>query len=402
MKKLNAMRTTLVSAVSDSNDQIKQEVEGGGMVSMREQQVMNNVDVKSISKFRGLCHAIAIVVLLFQPKSFAADVVLGATEATNNRERLLAKNVTYTEAVWCGNNALVLDVGESGSFLFELPNGARRKVSNSGYIGATSCSIDGKWLIIVDTRTARADRDASGHVDYAHSVQDYSRIDLVSGKKERFAIAQGGGVLSPDGSKILFLGKAPQLSIKQTTTKWEFYWSHDWPSGTGGVAAWMPDSKTLFLGHRGKFFLQRGQDLTTLDVMSPQNFPAIVQIKIDSQEHIYVSTTDTKTLAMMYQLFKCSINLTQINCIKIAGSSAGVITFDVSQDGHQLVYVNPDHSELYSVDIATQKTKRLAEKVEGYPSISPDGGNVVFYRLRAGNTEGVGQSVDDAYIMPLK
>lgn len=358
-----------------------------------------------MKNIRHAFQVVAIFVLFSSCQSFAAGVSGNASTATSNGERLIAKNVTYTEAVWCGNNGLVLDAGESGSFLFELSNSARRKVANSSYIGATSCSPDGKWLITVDTRTNRADKDTFGHVDNDHSVYDYSRINLSSGKKERFAIALGRGDWSPDGSKILFLGKAPHLSIKQPEPQWEFHWSHDWPSGTGGVAAWMPDSKTILLGHRGKFFLQRGQELIPLEVTSPMystnTFPAIGEIKVDGQGHIYVSTTDANTRSMMHQFFQCTIDSTQMKCSKIVGVSAGVIAFDVSRNGHQLVYVDDDHSALYAVDVTTLKSKRIAEKIEGYPSISPDGKNVVFYRLRGGNTEGVGFDVYNAFVMPL-
>lgn len=342
-----------------------------------------------------------IVVLLFTSQCFAANASQGVSPAKSNGERLIAKNVTYTKAVWCGNNNLVLDAGESGSYLLKLSNSVRRKLANSEYIGAISCSPDGDWLITVDARTNRADRDSAGHVDHGHSVKDYSRINLVSGKSERFVIAQGGGYWSPDGMKVLFLGKEPQLSIKQPAPQWELYWSHDWPSGSGGVAAWLPDSKNVLLGHRGKFYLQRGQELTQLEVIPERSFPNIVQIKIDRGQHFYVSTTDTKTPSMMYQLFSCAIDLTQVNCVKIAAASAGVIAFDISRDGRRLVYVDSDHSHLYLIDLSTKKSKLIAENVEGYPAIAPDGESVVFYRLRGGNTEGMGFDIDNAFVAPL-
>lgn len=350
---------------------------------------------------------VAFITAALVALSIGLHQICAASEngASATSERLLAKNVIYMQAVWCGNDNVILNTEKSGPILFSLSKGTQRKIANKNHIKAVNCSLDGQWLIAVDINSSRYDKDTSGREDYEHGVYDYLKFALANGGSERFAVAQDGGYLSPDGSKILFLGKAPQLSIKQLTPRWEFYWSHDWPPGTGGGAAWMPDSKSLLLGHRGKFYIQRGQELTPLGMTSPKNlvntFPSIGKIKIDNQGNIYVSTTDTKSVAMMYQLFKCSINSTQISCIKIAGVANGVITFDVVPDGRQLVYVDADHSYLYLVDTATQSTKRMAERVTGYPSISPDGKNMVFYRESKAKTENAGLDSNDAFILPL-
>lgn len=347
-----------------------------------------------------LTHIFFWLILLVVSQSYAAA---SGSLLANNTERLLAKRVTYSKAIWCGNDEVVFDAGESGSFLLKLKNGARRKISNSGYIGVTSCAPNGTWLITVDTRTNQYDKNPDGHDEYAYTIKYFSRINLADGKSKSFALAQGGGEWSFDGTKILFFGKKPQLSIKQSHPIWELYWSHGWPSGTGGVVAWMPDSERLLLGHRGQFYVQRGQEITPLEMPSAKTggtFPSITNIKVDAQQNIYVSTTDTKSLAAMYQLFKCTTDFIHINCNKIVGVSAGVIAFDVSRDGRKLVYVDEDRSHLYLVDTANMQSRLIANRVVGYPSISPDGRNVVFYRSEEGILEGFADS--SAYILPLK
>ncbi|OIR13937.1 protein TolB [mine drainage metagenome] len=332
-------------------------------------------------------------------QSFAADVSVGSSVAGG--EQLIAKNVINMAAKWCGNDDVVLNTERFGPILVNLSKGGQRKFAKGGNISAINCSPDGKWLVTVDTDSARYDRDTAGHEDYGHGVKDFSRINLNSGKNESFAVAQGGGEWSPDGTKILFIGKAPHLSIKQPDPKWEFYWSHDWSSGSGGVAAWMPDSKNLLLGHRGKFYLQDGQDLAPLDQMLTRGFGEIAELKIDGRGNIYVSTTNTSDLAMMYQLFKCSIDIPKIICVKIVGAASGAISFDISRDGQRLVLVNEDNSSLYLTNTATLKSKKIAENVSGSPSISPDGKRVAFYRESNVEIENAGFDSDDAFVMPL-
>lgn len=276
-----------------------------------------------MKKIRFAFQVTVAFVLFLSSQSFSVAASEASLAVPTNSERLIAKNVTYTEAVWCGNDEVVLNSEKSGPILFSLSKGGQRKIAKRNHIRAVNCSPDGKWLITVDTSSSRYDKDAKGHDDYEHGVYDFLRAAVAGAKYEHFAIAQGGGYWSPDGSKILFFGEAPHLSIKQPEPQWEFYWSHGWPSGTGGVATWMLDSKSILLGHGGKFYLQRDQELISLEIISPtysaNTFPEIGEIKVDAQGNIYVSTTDTKSLAMMYQLFKCAINLSKISCTENFG-----------------------------------------------------------------------------------
>lgn len=357
-------------------------------------------DSSRLFVFLSVClSTIAVIFFTLQGSSVSASQ--GVLTAKSSGERLIAKNVSSSAAIWCGNDDLVLDASESDLYLFKLSSGVGRTLANSGDIGSISCSFDAKWLIAIDSSSSRYDTASTGDEGYSHVVKDYFRVNLESGEKERFAIAQGGGYWSPDGTKVLFLGKEPNSSIKQPTPQFEMVWSHDWPSGTGGVAAWMPDSKELLLGHSGVFYLQRDQNMTPLKAIFTRSLENIVQIKIDSKKHIYVSTTDTKSLSMMYQLLKCSIDSTQVNCVKVAAASAGPIAFDISQDGRHLVYVDSDHSHLYLVDQASSQSKVIAENIEGDPAISPDGRSVVFYRLSDVNKEGMGFDIHNAFIAPL-
>lgn len=318
-----------------------------------------------------------------------------------NNERLIYRGVEYVTPIWCSNSKLVLDSEKSGPILLDILKTTSKKLAASGYIGATSCSPDGRWLITVDTRTNRADKDQSGRDDDFHSVKDFSRIDLVGGKKERFIVAQGGGEWSPDGTKVMFLGSHPKLSIRQPAPQWDFFWSHDWPSGSGGVAAWMPDSQSLLLGHRGEFYLQRGDNLTKLKLITRPDVDkfSIIQIKMDVHGGVYVSAN---TNASSHRLFKCEINFDQIECSSITGAMPNVVTFDVSKDGRTVIYIESPSYCLRQISPAVGETKCIAKNAEGYVSISPDAKSVVFYRRRDDLAAGVYEDIYNAFVIPLK
>lgn len=350
-----------------------------------------------MKNIRGMSIIISLLLILTSQNLAAAtaDVQLQtrpAPDAGTNvtGERLLARDVTFGQPVWCGNSNLVLQSTEFGPVILDLSTGRKRKIANSPYVSATSCSPDGKWLILVDTRTGR---------------QDYLRFNLVTGKKELFAIGYGG-IWSPDGTKVLFTAKSlgSQKSIKQPVPQWEFYWAHEWPAGTGGTQAWLADSQGLILGHKGKFYLQRGQNIAPLDLvsqLSPDNMTLrINRMVVDDQNSLYVEAGITTTKSFLHRLFKCAFNRNQINCKGITNATEGVVSFDVSRDGNKLVYAEDSDKCLNQINFGVGETRCIAKGVVGNVGISPDAKSVIFFRFR--ETDDGGVVTNDAYITQLK
>lgn len=308
-------------------------------------------------------------------------------------ERILLQNITQNPPVWCGDSHLVLD-SEGGPVILDLSSGTKRKIDNSRYVGVTSCSPDGKWLILVDVRTGSP---------------EFIRFNMLTGNKEQLAFGYGGKI-SPDGKKILFSASSQsKKSIKYSDPQWEFYWVHEWPVGSGGKAAWLADSSGLILGHKGKFYLQREQEILPLKLTLRPNLENavldILEMAVDAHGGLYVlarvidNAVKGAPKRLSRRLLKCALGQDHINCIGITGATDDVTGFDVSSNGNRLVYAT-SNKRLNQMNFDVDETRCIATDVSWVVSISPDAQNVVFSRFREKGKSGVVTA--DAYMIPLK
>lgn len=317
---------------------------------------------------------------------------IGVSKSVNG-EQLLFREVTLTSPVWCGNSNLVLD-GENGPVILDLYSGYKRKVANSPYIGATSCSPDGKWLLLADVRTGSP---------------RFLRFNLVTGKTEPIAYGYLGQ-WSPDGAKVLFLASSQSNKlIKYPDPQWEFYWAHEWPVDSHGKAAWLADSQGLILGHKGAFYLQHEQNITPLKLSLRPNLGNsildIYEMSVDEQGSIYTKariidpSNKNSAKDSLRRLFKCTLDRDQIDCDGVTGATEDVLGFDVSRDGKKLIYADANKC-LNQVSFSVGEMRCIARDVSGVVSISPDAKRVAFSRFREKGKSGVFTA--DAYIIQLK
>lgn len=351
--------------------------------------------MKEISK-RGAFVCRYIALLLITSHCFAVDLSgneITAEWNTASGERILLRQITQNPPVWCGESHLVLD-SESGPVILDLSSGIKRKIDNSRYVGATSCSPDGQWLILVDVRTGSP---------------EFIRFNMLTGSKEPIAFGYGGR-FSPDGKKILFSASSQsKKSIKYSNPQWEFYWMHEWPAGSGGKAVWLADSSGLILGNKGTFYLQREQKIEPLKLTLRPNLENsaldIFDMVVDVHGGLYVlakvidNTVKGVPKRLSRRLFKCVLDRDRIDCKGITSATVDVLGFDVSTNGNKLVYTDSSKC-LNQFNLGLDETRCIAKNVSWVVSISPDAQNVVYSRFREKGKSGVVTA--DAYMIPLK
>lgn len=341
-----------------------------------------------------VCRCIAL--LLIAPQCFAVNLsgneIIDEWDAASG-ERTLLRQITQNPPVWCGESHLVLD-SESGPVILDLSSGIKRKIDDSRYVGATSCSPDGQWLILVDVRTGSP---------------EFIRFNMLTGIKEPIAFGYGAR-FSPDGKKILFSASSQSKKlIKYSDPQWEFYWMHEWPAGSGGKAVWLADSSGLILGHKGTFYLQREQKIEPLKLTLRPNLENaaldIFKMVVDIHGGLYVlakvidNTVKGAPKRLSRRLFKCALDRDQIYCQGITSATDDVIGFDVSTNGNKLVYAD-SNKRLNQIYFDVDETLCIAKDVSWVVSISPNAQNVVFSRFREKGKSGVVTA--DAYMIPLK
>lgn len=353
---------------------------------------------------RGLFRAITIVALLFHVRSFASDISISTSAAANNGEQLIEKNVTTSAPVWCGDDHLVVDTDvaadETYPNIIDLSSKTDKKILSPKNLAATSCSPDGKWLLLIRI-------DASD--------KEFWRFNLETEQKELFAIGYGG-IWSPDGKKVLFTAKqkGPQKIITPLEPQWDFYFAHEWPAGTGGAVAWLAGSETLVLANKGKFYLQSNQEIIPLQLLVTSNWDEriyVIALKTSLQGDIYalVSAAE-KSLgkpsgSRSRRLIKCSLDIQykQIKCDELTTTDEEVSEFDISRDGHRLVYVDMKKACLSQVTLEAGKERCFSRKVSGNVSISPNGQRITFSRDREnGKSHGYSFYARDLFVMQPK
>lgn len=353
---------------------------------------------------RGLFHAIAIIALLFHIRSFASDISISTLATANNGEQLVEKNVSTSAPVWCGDDHLVVDTDvaadETYPNIIDLSNKTNKKILSPKNLAATSCSPDGKWLLLIKI-------DASD--------KEFWRFNLETEQKELFAIGYGG-IWSPDGKKVLFTAKQKggQKTIAQLDPQWVFYFAHEWPSGTGGSVTWLADSETLVLANKGKFYLQSNQEISPLQLLMTSNWDEriyVIDLKTSLQGDIYALVSVTEKLlhktsgSRSRRLIKCSLDTQhkQIKCDELTTTDEEVAEFDISRDGHRLVYVDKNKSCLSKITPDAGKERCFIKNVSGNVSIAPDGKRITYSRDREeGKSHGHSFYARDLFLIQTK
>jgi len=292
-------------------------------------------DVLKSKKRIAAAFLVSLILLFAGFESYADGKEVSKQE--QQKEILVARDVSLDSPVWCGNNALVVSSERLGLRWTNLLNNKTGKIHSSAYVGAVDCSHDAEWLVYVDTRSSRWDKGS-----YERGVVDFWRYNIKTGKHQKFAIAEGGGKWSPDGKKFLFYGSKPTAYIEQPEPKWNLIWSQKyWPSGQGFEVAWLADSYSVIIINNDKVYIERYKEGESVQLQQLNvDLGDINHLKVDRHNRIYLLARSKQPNGLR-ALLRCQIADDSLQCEDILkrNKSIAVGGYAITQDGRNIIFI---------------------------------------------------------------
>jgi hypothetical protein len=352
-----------------------------------------------------------IIAILFCVIALFPDIKSYADE--QKKEILVARDVALNPPLWCGDNAFVVSSERFGLKWIDFLNKKEVKISSSAYVGIVDCTSDGEWIVYVDTKSSRWDKGS-----YERGVVDFWRYSLKTGKRQKFAVASGGGKRSPDGKKILFDYPKPRTYVEQPEPNWEMVWTGQGISTEQGFAAyWLADSdrRVITTISDDKVYIEKYSKDEPARLLNPNiDLGDINNLKIDAHDKIYILSRvkqkmNKKTMYGKARLLKCSINGKNFECEDVLKRDKDIVRFDITPDGKKILFqesveaVTPhiepteglrmrspvpytwrENAYIWLFEEGTSEVKCITPNATGNSvfSVSPDGKRLVFTRSR--------------------
>lgn len=277
---------------------------------------------------------ILVSLFIFNINAYSKDekTILGKDQIN---EQIIVRDVTLEAPVSCGKDAVVVNTARHGLRWINIISQKEIKISSGEYDGAIDCTSDGEWVIYVDSKSSRWDKGS-----YERGVKDFWRFNLITGKRQKFAIASGGGTWSPDVKKFLFYGSKPVSAINQPEPIWELVWPQNkWKHIDFKETHWVNNS-TIIMIKKNELYIEEidknsGHQLN-------HGFKAIKHLETDKLGRIYLLATSksdkTSSPINKYDLFRCSIDSEKLRCEDLLKRDKSISAFDVTQDGSKIVF----------------------------------------------------------------
>jgi len=301
-------------------------------------------------------------------------------------EVLVAEDVTPLAApVWCGPHIVVVSGGRTGLRWIDLSTRKTTVINRTG--GEIACSPDGRWIVYVEPKSSRmVDIDPhSPRWDPAvgtMAVRDFWRYGLEDGRRERFAVAAGGGQWSPDGTRLLFYSVKPRTTVTNTLPLWSLVYSRQqWPPGAGFEAAWLEDSRHILILSGRQFYAESvdpGEPIRRLQA----TMAAGLGLRVDRLNRVYLLSGEQRP-AGRRELLRCRIEDETIVCEPLVSRAGSIVAFDVTSDGDTIVFSERGSDCLSLWRRSTNDARCVVYGTEksGF-KISPDGSRLAFGRER--------------------
>jgi hypothetical protein len=252
------------------------------------------------------------------------------------KEILVARDIVRGRVAltrWCGKNALLFEVENSGVEHINFLNKKRVKISEEKDIGnPLNCTQNGKWVLYESSENLRHDPayvQKEGQSDgWTGSVADLVAYEVRTGRREKISEVRYDGVydaFSPNG-KLLLLGAKNSFASELYVTDWKGLWlTKDW---VVEEAKWLPDSSGVVLWSNNPrrvcvevFGSKGGKGWTKCVGVAKEDKKKITSLEIDKKKRIYFRTDKS---------YRCDI----------AGRNLSCKTIDKRQDITQFFYLN--------------------------------------------------------------
>jgi Tol biopolymer transport system component len=267
------------------------------------------------------------------------------------------------------------------------------KIISGTYCYATDCTTDGKWVIYADKRNPRYDKGTLERV-----IIDFWRFNLITGQRQKFAIASDGteGKWSPDGKKLLFGGPKPRSSIGQPEPKWKLVWTK-----TGGAfRQWLSDSSGIVIIARDKIYIEQAEKETVQLLNIDLGYIRI--LRVDRSNRIYLISR-SKPGRKKEQLVRCEINGDTLRCEDALKRDKSILWYDITPDGEQIVFLEEGNTCAWHMRSRSSGPQCVVQQAGPTISISPDGKWLAFTRYRKiGESSGTDVVENDLYVTTLE
>lgn len=341
----------------------------------------------------------SIVILFICIQSYADEKKTAANE-TQNKEILVARDVTLGPPLWCGDDKFVVSSERLGLRWIDFLNNKTIKIHSNAYVGGIDWTPDCEWLVYVDTRSGRYDKGSE-----EKSVYDFSRYNFKTGKHQKFAIARGGGKWSPDGKRFLFNGIKPKSRMDQPDPKWNLVWSQkDWPTGKGFDSAWLGDSSGVVIINDDKFYIERYEGNKSVQLQPLQvnvDLGDIWNLKVDKLNRIYVLSRP-KLRKEGKTLMRCQISGNILQCKKIIKEGKEIIVYDITPEGENIVFREERNECAWLLREGSSNAECINPFVGAMVSFSNNGKWLSFVRPRLiEKVRGTDVYTDDLYVIKV-
>lgn len=239
-----------------------------------------------------------------------------------------------------------------------------------------NCTPDGKWVIYVDRKSGRADKGYKSSDDLDWDVVDLYRYEVVSGKRQRFAVVrdlQPFDAVSPDGTKI-FLGSKHNSTIEMPEPKWDAVWfkNDDWVQSG---AKWFLDSTGVMTQHDNRGI--------GIEFFGKAGWAKMFEVQFGERSRIAVDKYNRLYFRGVGDIYRCNIKNRDLSCEKIG---QGKSFYGVSLDGDIVLMEGKDCISYFDLRQSESEGRCIAKKgwyplirIEG---ISPDGKWLAFVRKK--------------------
>lgn len=297
----------------------------------------------------------------------------------------MAEDVTpLVTPVWCGSNVVAMTGARTGLRWIDLSTRKATVINRTGV--PIACSPDGRWLVYKEPKSSRLDNEpGSPEWDPAIGgigVYDFWRYSLENGRRERFAVAAGGGQWSPDETQFLFYGGKPRTTVTSKSPAWNLVYSRrQWPSGAGLEAAWLSDSRHVLVLAAHQFYVESVYSGDPIRRLYSTIEPGM-GLRVDRLNRIYFLSS-VKGPADRRELQRCRVEGETIVCEALVGTAQSITAFDLTSNGEVVVFHERGTDCLWLLKSSANGARCAVTGTElSAFSISPDGGRLAFARER--------------------